>query len=101
VRSAFEEEVIGRLRGEGGPEPRINEHVAVRRGTLEVDLHWPDLRIVVEIDGAPHRRHASIRRDRNRARRLRAAGWLVERIRYDSLDADIQRVMARLTNVRE
>lgn len=45
-------------------------------GDLEVDFHWPAARLIVEIDGfRPHGRRARFERDRERAVRLRLAGY--------------------------
>jgi very-short-patch-repair endonuclease len=97
ARSGFEERIVGRLEAAGVPAFRFNEPAAVRRGTLEVDLHWPELRYVVEIDGEPHKRVEARQRDADRRRRLRAAGWTVDRIRQDHEDEDVARVISRLT----
>ena len=56
-------------------EPLVNLHVEHRR----VDFHWPQHRLVVEIDGAGHERDPTRLDDTHRDALLRAAGWTVLR----------------------
>jgi hypothetical protein len=77
------------------PIPQMNVHV---HGWL-VDAHWPDARLIVEVDGVGgHRSRAQIERDHQRDLELRAAGFIV--LRYtqrqlietpDAVAADIRR----------
>ena len=46
---------------------------------FEVDFHWPERRLVVEVDGGQHGRAPTARKDENEDRVLRAAGWTVLR----------------------
>lgn len=46
---------------------------------FEVDAYWPELRLVVEVDGLGHERPRAKRRDRRQDRALRAAGYTVLR----------------------
>jgi hypothetical protein len=100
ARSALEEDVVDRLRRTGAPMPLINQPARMRRGSLEVDLHWPELSLVVEIDGVPHARVESRRRDAARAKRIRAAGWALDRIRPETIATDVARVVEHLTNAQ-
>ena len=45
----------------------------------EVDFHWPDRLLVVEVDGGHHTRRPTARDDERRDRVLAAAGWTVLR----------------------
>lgn len=45
----------------------------------EVDAFWPELKLIVEVDGPGHERPRARRRDRKRDRELRAAGYVVLR----------------------
>jgi hypothetical protein len=54
---------------------RVNVHVQ----DIEVDLHWPDLRLVVEIDGVQHGRPTTSREDKLKERILALAGYEVLR----------------------
>jgi hypothetical protein len=58
-------------------EPLVNLHVEDR----QVDFHWPDRGLVVEIDGAGHEREPTRLDDKHRDALLRAAGWTVLRFR--------------------
>jgi hypothetical protein len=59
------------------PPPLVNQCIE----GLEVDFHWPDLRLVVEVDSYEyHRTRARFEHDRARDRRLTTAGWRVLRI---------------------
>ena len=59
-----------------GPEPRVNTRVH----GIEVDLHWPDENLVVEIDGPGHKRPRTQHEDEQRDRRLQENGMRVVRI---------------------
>jgi predicted transcriptional regulator of viral defense system len=59
-----------------GPEPLVN----TKLNGIEVDLHWPDRDLVVEIDGPGHERPPTRRDDAERDARLEAAGKTVLRI---------------------
>ena len=61
----------------GDDEPLVNLHAEGR----QVDFHWPDRRLVVEIDGSGHGRRPTRLDDSQRDRTLRAAGWTVLRFR--------------------
>ena len=45
----------------------------------EVDVFWPEFKLIAEVDGPPHERPRAKRRDRRRDRQLRAAGYTVLR----------------------
>jgi predicted transcriptional regulator of viral defense system len=59
-----------------GPEPLINTKVQ----GIEVDMHWPDQNLVIEIDGPGHTRPRTRRDDARRDEILKAAGKTVVRI---------------------
>jgi hypothetical protein len=75
TRSNAEDAFLSMIRAVGTPEPLVNHRVA----GLEVDFHWPDLKLVVEIDGHGHRRPRTSLDDKQRDRRLREAGYAVMR----------------------
>jgi very-short-patch-repair endonuclease len=58
------------------PEPLVNMHLLGR----EVDFHWPDRMVVVEVDGI-HGRPWSVADDAARDAMLAAAGYTVLRFR--------------------
>lgn len=73
TKSDLEDEFLA---GVAGPEPLVNTRVA----GVEVDFHWPDRKLCVEVDGPGHLRPRTQREDAARDRRLRAAGFEVVRI---------------------
>ena len=76
TRSDNEDRFLSMIRAAGSPEPVVNETI----GELEVDFHWPDDKLVVEIDGPGHRRPLTLLDDKKRDRLLREAGWTVLRV---------------------
>jgi hypothetical protein len=56
------------------PEPLVNIELL----GFEVDFHWPEWRLVVEVDGR-HTRPKDLRNDPARDRVLQAEGWTVVR----------------------
>lgn len=79
-RSELEEGVLMSLREAGIAEPVLNTRVRVARGLgIEVDLHWPDAGLIVEIDGPGHERPTVRRTDRQRDTLLAASGFTVLR----------------------
>src|SRR5688572_12077440 len=96
TRSGLEDRFLALVRAADLPEPLVN----VRIAGIEVDLHWPDRRLCVEIDGAAHGRPRTRREDGIRDWRLGQAGYEVIRIPGDDVDlrpgTAIARVRARL-----
>jgi hypothetical protein len=74
----------------GLPDPIINTRV----DGIEVDFHWPDLALVVEIDGPGHQRGPTRREDQLKERILRAAGYDVMRFRVTEVEEEPDRVRA-------
>jgi hypothetical protein len=64
------------------PEPVPNVQVC----GFEVDCHWREQRLVVEIDGPGHARPRSRRTDKRRDAALRAAGYRVLRFTDEDID---------------
>jgi hypothetical protein len=83
-------EVAFLLRLSGFPEPLVNTHVE----RIEVDFHWPDLKLVLEIDGGGHGRPSTRREDALKERILRAAGYEV--LRFGDED-DPERIVAAIS----
>ena len=63
----------------GLPRPVTQYTVLTNEGLFvaRVDLAWPELRVIVEYDGAHHDEPKQVARDRARINALRAAGWTV------------------------
>jgi hypothetical protein len=73
TRSDAEDQFLAQWQG---AEPRVN----TKLHGIEVDLHWPEHNLVVEIDGPGHQRPRTRREDASRDARLREAGVTVLRI---------------------
>jgi hypothetical protein len=80
------------LRLVGEPRPWSNAHVEGE----EVDAHWPQHRLIVEIDGHGHRRPAQRGDDARRDAKLRAAGWTVLRVTAEEVEHAPERVLRSL-----
>jgi hypothetical protein len=77
TRSGLEDQFLAEIQAYGLPDPLVNTKVA----NLEVDFHWPDRNLCIEIDGPGHERPRSQAEDRARDARLRAAGHDVVRLK--------------------
>ena len=95
------ERILKRLVEESGIErPVFNTRVA----GVEADAYWPRLKLVIEVDGyLAHGHWAAFQRDRAKANRLVAAGFVVLRFTWHQLTqrpmqvvAEIARTLARL-----
>lgn len=82
TRSANEDAFLALLPSLGLPEPLVNTDLL----GFEVDCHWPDLRLAVEVDGHGHGRPRTKRDDAHEDRVLEAGGYTVLRF----TDEDIQ-----------
>ena len=76
TRSELEDRFLALTSDSGLPEPLVNSQVE----DIEVDFHWPELNLVVEVDGPGHTRPRTQRQDHERDTRLRAAGQSVLRV---------------------
>jgi hypothetical protein len=76
TRSALEDQYLAEIQHNGVPEPQINTKV----NGVEVDFHWPDQNLCIEIDGPGHERPRTHQEDRARDAKLRAAGQEVIRL---------------------
>ena len=59
----------------GNPEPLVNVHV----NGYEVDFHWPELNLALELDGSGHERERTKKEDEIKERAWREAGYTVLR----------------------
>src|SRR5947209_9195334 len=87
----------------GLPRP-VTQHVVVEGGVFigQVDLAWPEARLVVEYEGPHHFEDLQIARDARRDLRLVAAGWRVIRLSaadLRDLDGVVERIRAALQEV--
>ncbi len=73
----------------GLPQPLTNAAVLLDDRHYEPDFLWPDRRLIVETDGFDtHSTKAAFVRDRRRDRRLRRAGYAVERFSWNDIFFD-------------
>jgi uncharacterized protein DUF559/putative AbiEi antitoxin of type IV toxin-antitoxin system len=97
TRSEFEDRLFALLGAAGVQRPLANVATPLGDRFVEVDLAWPEHRVVVELDGhAGHGTRASFEEDRARDRALVAAGWRVIRITWRQLRAEPERIVADL-----
>jgi very-short-patch-repair endonuclease len=81
------------------PQPHLNALVDADGFKIEADCLWSDQRLIVELDGGKaHRTYAAFEADRERDRRLQAAGWRVIRLTWRQLD-DPAAVLADLSTL--
>ncbi|HET9154215.1 MAG TPA: DUF559 domain-containing protein [Solirubrobacterales bacterium] len=86
-RSKLEERFAPFLRQHHLPLPRFNDWIFLGAKRYRVDCHWPDIRLIVELDGwEGHRTRSAFRDDRERDRRLTAAGYTITRLTWNQLD---------------
>jgi very-short-patch-repair endonuclease len=82
TRSPLEVAFLGLASAAGLPRPRTNVHVE----GFEVDVYWPDHRLVVELDGWEfHRSRDAFQRDRAKTTQLTLAGYVVLRFTHDDV----------------
>jgi very-short-patch-repair endonuclease len=93
TRSEAERRLLELIRAARLPPPRTNVRVAGH----EVDVLWPDAKLVVEVDGyAFHSTRAAFQRDRRRDGELQAAGYRVLRVTWRQLADEPEAVVASL-----
>jgi hypothetical protein len=83
-KSELEDEFLAQLPA-SLPAPLVNASVQTPDKLIEVDLLWPDERLIVEVDGHGHDRPRTQREDRERDRLLNAAGLRVVRVAGDAV----------------
>jgi hypothetical protein len=76
----------------GMPEPLVNLQLV----GFEVDFHWPDRRLAVEIDGGGHERPTARRRDAQLDQALSDAGYTLLRFTDFELERSSADVLARV-----
>ena len=93
TRSEAERRLVALVLKAQLPRPRTNTRV----GGFEVDAHWPDHRLVVEVDGyATHAGKRAFERDRHRDAILQTAGHRVLRLTWRQLTTEPEATAARL-----
>jgi very-short-patch-repair endonuclease len=96
VRSGRETELLQAFRRAGLPEPIVN---GVVEG-YEVDYHWPEPRLVVELDGWRfHGGRMRMNTDRERDQVLALAGWRIIRFTRDQVVVDPDECARRIAAI--
>jgi very-short-patch-repair endonuclease len=86
-RGPLEERFLPFLRRHRLPPPRLNDWVLLGSERFQVDCHWPEARLIVELDSwRSHGTRSSFRSDRARDRALLLAGYRVTRLTWAQLD---------------
>lgn len=88
TRNELEERFLACCRNAEVPEPEeVNADIVLPDGShVQGDFTWWSRRLVIETDGfATHATRRGMTRDRQKARRLRAAGWRVEAFTWDEV----------------
>src|SRR5206468_9721630 len=85
TRSTLEDRFLALVRVAGLPVPLVNMKVETATREIEVDFHWPQLHLCVEVDGPGHHRPRTKREDERRDAELREAGHEVLRLTEDDL----------------
>jgi very-short-patch-repair endonuclease len=93
IRSKLEKGVLRLIKQHRLPEPKVN----VWLYEWEVDLHWPQLRVAIELDGwQSHRTKAARDRDYDRDLGLALNGYATHRISWDQYRHNRAKVVAAL-----
>jgi very-short-patch-repair endonuclease len=96
-RSLFEAKLLPLVAAADLPIPRFNARVRTAERILEVDLLWPERRLILEADSRRH--HAievAFERDHKRTRELIAAGYEVLRVTWREVEREPAEVLAVL-----
>jgi very-short-patch-repair endonuclease/predicted transcriptional regulator of viral defense system len=88
------------------PLPRFNDWIFLGPKRFQVDCHWPDLRLIVELDGwEGHSTRSAFQDDRARDRVLKVAGYSLIRLTWAQLNteptavaADLRKLLGRVTS---
>jgi len=101
ARSETEARFYCRCLDAGLPKPLVNRLVEAGARAYEVDLHWPEARVILEVDSPYHDTRAARIRDPRRDAALRRHGWAVIRGRDEQpippLIAELRRLIVPTT----
>lgn len=96
--SAAEIDLVRQLAAAGLPAPVLGQRVRVGRRTYKLDIAWPEWRLGLEWDSWEfHRSFSSFHADRQRLRRLTAAGWTILPL---TSRTDVGEVIAEIVTLR-
>lgn len=86
-RSPLEDRFATLLADSDLPKPDLNALLDLDGDKVEADCLWREQRLIVELDGGKaHSTRVAFESDRERDRRLQAAGWSVIRVTWRQLD---------------
>jgi hypothetical protein len=98
-RSRIEDRFAALLAGTDLPQPDLNALIDLGDRKIEADCLWQAQRVIAELDGGQsHGTRAAFESDRERDRRLQAAGWRVIRVTWRQLD-DPQALLSDLSSL--
>jgi very-short-patch-repair endonuclease len=96
-RSKLEERFAPFIRRCRLPMPRFNDWILLGAKRYQVDCHWPGTGRIVELDGWDgHHTRSAFQDDRERDRRLTAAGYTVTRLTWNQLRDEPEAIAADL-----
>ena len=99
-RSKLEERFAPFLRRHNLPLPRFNDWILLGPKRYRADCHWPNRRLIVELDGwEGHSSRSAFEDDRTRDRVLHAAGFAVIHLTWNQLDVEPREIAADLRAV--
>lgn len=97
TREALEARFLAFLARHDLPRPRLNAWITLDSHRYQVDCLWPEQRITVELDGyETHGTWSAFQGDRDRDRRLLAAGYRGPRVTWHHLDEIPEEIAADL-----
>jgi very-short-patch-repair endonuclease len=96
-RSKLEQRFAPFLRRHNLPLPRFNDPIVLGSKLYVADCHWPQLRLIVELDGwKGHSSRSAFQDDRLRDRVLHVAGFSVIHLTWNQLEVEPEDVVADL-----
>jgi very-short-patch-repair endonuclease/predicted transcriptional regulator of viral defense system len=96
-RSKLEQRFAPFLRRHHLRLPRFNDWIFINGKRYCVDCHWPDLRLIIELDGwEGHSTRSAFQDDRARDRALHAAGYSVIHLTWNQLRDEPESIAADL-----
>ena len=96
-RSKLEERFAPFLRRCRLPLPRFNDWVLLGGKRYQVDCHWPEAHLIVELDGwEGHSTRSAFQDDRSRDRTLNVAGYSVIHLTWAQLDSEPEAIASDL-----
>jgi very-short-patch-repair endonuclease len=99
-RSKLEERFAPFLRRYRLPLPRFNDWILLSSKRFQADCHWPNLRLIIELDGwEGHGTRSAFQDDRARDRALHVAGYSVIHLTWNQLDCEAETVASDLRQV--